>query len=151
MGRSSAPSDSPPWWCTPPAPATARSPCRAWTPTRPPGSATCSPARSTRTTMTSPSAERRLHPWSWLFVLLQQLRQFIVPLGVLLFVGGRSEDRYLLWPLVGVGALVVSAVWQYFTYRYRVDEDRLVVRDGVFERNVRQVPFARIHNVALHQ
>lgn len=101
--------------------------------------------------MTSAPAERRLHPWSWLFVLLQQLRQFIVPLLVLLFVGGRSDDRYLLWPLVGVAALVVAAVWRYFTYRYRVDEDRLVVREGVFERNVRQVPFARIHNVALHQ
>lgn len=101
--------------------------------------------------MTLPAAERRLHPWSWLFVLLQQVRQFIVPLLVLLFVGGRSEDRFLLWPLVGVAALVVSAVWQYFTYRYRVDEDRLVVREGVLERNVRQVPFARIHNVALHQ
>ena len=95
--------------------------------------------------------ERRLHPWSWLFVLLQQLRQFLVPLVVLVFVGGRAEDGYLLWSLVGVAALVATAVWQYFTYRYRVDEDRLVVRDGLLERNVRQVPFARIHNVALHQ
>ncbi len=95
--------------------------------------------------------ERRLHPWSWLFVLLQQLRQFLVPLVVLVFMGGRAEDGYLLWSLVGVAALVAAAVWQYFTYRYRVDEDRLVVRDGLLERNVRQVPFARIHNVALHQ
>ena len=28
--------------------------------------------------------ERRLHPWSWLFVLLQQLKQFIFPLIALL-------------------------------------------------------------------
>ena len=95
--------------------------------------------------------ERRLHPWSWLFVLLQQLRHFLVPLLVLVFLGGRAEDSYLLWPLIGVAALVVTAVWQYFTYRYRVDEDRLVVREGVLERQVRQVPFARIHNVTLHQ
>ena len=101
--------------------------------------------------MTTPPADRRLHPWSWLFVLLQQLRQFLVPLVVLLFLGGRDEDGTLLWPLVGVGALVVAAVWQYFTYRYRVDDDRLVVREGLLERSVRQVPFARIHNVALHQ
>ena len=101
--------------------------------------------------MTTPPADRRLHPWSWLFVLLQQLRQFLVPLVVLLFVGGRAEDGTVLWPLVGVGALVVAAVWQYLTYRYRVDDDRLVVREGVLERSVRQVPFARIHNVALHQ
>src|SRR5690606_24255515 len=28
--------------------------------------------------------ERRLHPWSWLFVLVQQLKQFLVPLLALL-------------------------------------------------------------------
>lgn len=93
--------------------------------------------------------ERRLHPWSWLFVLLQQLRQFIVPLLVLVFLG-RGES-YALWPLVGVAALAASSAWKYFTYRYQVDEDRLVVREGALERNVRQIPFARIHNVALHQ
>ena len=36
--------------------------------------------------------ERRLHPWSWLFVLLQQLRQFIFPLIALLVFGARKSD-----------------------------------------------------------
>ena len=96
-----------------------------------------------------PGTERRLHPWSWLFVLLQQLRQFIVPLLVLLFLG--RGDRHALWPLVGVAVLAATSAWTYFTYRYRVDADRLVVRAGLLERQVRQIPFARIHNVALHQ
>ena len=110
------------------------------------------PAAATGTPPPGAAAdERRLHPWSWLFVLLQQLRHFFVPLVALLFVGGGWGDSYLAWPLVGVAGLVAAAVWQYFTYRYRVDEDRLVVREGVFERKVRQVPFARIHNVTLHQ
>lgn len=95
--------------------------------------------------------ERRLHPWSWLFVLLQQLRQFLVPLLVLVVVGSRGGDRYMLWSLVGVGVLVAASVWRYFTYRYRVDADRVVVREGLLERKVRQIPFARIHNVTLHQ
>ena len=100
-------------------------------------------------------AERRLHPMSWLFVLLQQLRQFIVPLLALVVVGRGSDDGYgygsELWPLVGVGALAVVSVWQYFTYRYGVSGDALVVRSGLFERSVRVIPFARIHNVALQQ
>ncbi|CAN5635806.1 PH domain-containing protein [soil metagenome] len=93
--------------------------------------------------------DRRLHPWSWLFVLLQQLRQFIVPLAALLVLG--RGDRFLLYAVVGVGVLALGSVWQYFTYRYRIEADSLVVRSGLFERNLRQIPFARIHNVALHQ
>lgn len=94
--------------------------------------------------------ERRLHPWSWLFVLLQQLRQFIVPLAALLFLN-RGGDRWQLLPLAGVGVLALVSVWQYITYRYAVRGDSLVVRSGLFERQLRQIPFARIHNVAVHQ
>jgi putative membrane protein len=97
-------------------------------------------------------AERRLHPWSWLFVLLASVRQFIVPLAALVVFGGRSEDG---WQLAGAGVVVVllalGSVWRYFTYRYRIDDDSLLVRSGLFERSLRQVPFSRIHNVALHQ
>lgn len=97
---------------------------------------------------TAADAERRLHPMSWLFVLLQQLRQFVVPLIAAFFFGG---DRNELWPLIGVGVLALMAVWRYFTYRYGVTGDTLVVRSGLLERSVRVIPFARIHNVALQQ
>ena len=100
-------------------------------------------------TTPEPGAERRLHPLSWLFVLLAQLRQFIVPLVALLFFGQR--DEYALWPLIGVGVLALASVWQYFTYRYRIEDDSIVIRSGLLHRQLRQVPFARIHNVALHQ
>lgn len=97
--------------------------------------------------------ERRLHPLSWLFVLLQQLKQFIVPLVVLVAFGARGDTDWVvtLAPLVAVVVLAAIAVWQYFTFRYRVGTDRLVVRSGLLERSVREIPFARIHNVALHQ
>lgn len=98
-------------------------------------------------------AEHRLHPMSWLFVLLQQLKQFIVPLVALLVFGRGNPDRYgnELWPLIGVGVLVVVSLWRYATYRYGVHGDSLVVRSGMFERSLRVIPFARIHNVALQQ
>ena len=99
------------------------------------------------------NAEQRLHPWSWLFVLLQQLRQFIVPLLVLLFAGRRSgPDGWMaLGPLIGVGVLVTASVLQYFTYRYRVGSDTLIIRSGLLQRSQREIPFARIHNVGVHQ
>src|SRR4249919_3710944 len=93
--------------------------------------------------------ERRLHPWSWLFVLLQQLKQFILPLLALLVFG--QGDRNELWPMIGVGVLALVSVWRYFTYRYHIDADRLVIRSGVLHRSLRVIPFARIHNVAVHE
>ena len=65
-------------------------------------------------------------------MLLQQLRQFIVPLVVLLFAGrrGGSEGWWELAPLLGVGALVLVSVLQYFTYRYRVGRDGITIRSG---------------------
>lgn len=94
-------------------------------------------------------AEQRLHPMSWLFVLVQSLRQFIVPLVALVFFG--EGDRDALFPLIGVGVLVLVSVWQYATYRYGIGADRLVVRSGLLERGQRVIPFARIHNVTVHQ
>ncbi|MBB1087186.1 PH domain-containing protein [Lysobacter sp. SG-8] len=96
-------------------------------------------------------ADHRLHPMSWLFVLVQQLKSFIVPLGAILVFGRRGDNMYELWGLVGVGVLVVISLWQYFTYRYGVVGEALVVRSGLLERSLRVIPFARIHNVALQQ
>ena len=97
----------------------------------------------------SAGVEHRLHPLSWLFTLLTQLRQFALPLLVLLFTGrGNSTD---LWGLVAIVVLALVSVAQYFTYRYRVDSDGIVIRSGLFQRTVRHIPFARIQNVNLHQ
>ena len=95
------------------------------------------------------SAERRLHPLSWLFLLIGQLKQFALPLLVLLFTGKHSDSD--LWGLVGIGALMAYSIAQYFTYRYRIDSDGVVIRSGLLQRSLRHIPFARIQNVTLHQ
>lgn len=106
--------------------------------------------------MTTPSerlagAERRLHPLSWLFVLLASLREFAVPLIAVLFLGRRGNDTWELFGLIGVLALTVHAVVQYFTWRFRIDRDALVIRSGVLQRKLRHIPFQRIHDVTLHR
>jgi putative membrane protein len=94
--------------------------------------------------------ERRLHPWSWLFVLLEQLRQFALPLIALLFFGGRGSGQAWEWfGLVGVALLTGLAVVRYFTYRFRIEHGELVIRSGILHRNVRHIPLARIQNIAL--
>ncbi len=98
-----------------------------------------------------PLPEQRLHPLSFLFTLLEQLKQFVLPLAVAFFYGrGRGSDSDL-YALVGVVVLALLSIAQYFTYRYRIESDSVVVRSGVFQRSLRHIPFARIQNVSLHQ
>lgn len=95
------------------------------------------------------SREQRLHPLSWLFLLIDQLKQFAIPLLILLFTGKGSNTD--LWGLVGVAGLLVFSLVQYFTYRYRIEGDGVVIRSGLLQRSLRHIPFARIQNVTLHQ
>jgi putative membrane protein len=99
--------------------------------------------------------ERRLHPWSWLFVLQQQIQQLLLPLVALLVFGSRGDDDglpYYHWVTAAVVvAIVASALAQYWSYRYRIGNDTLSIRSGIFERTRREIPFARIHNVVVHQ
>lgn len=98
--------------------------------------------------------DQRLHPWSWLFVLLMQLRQFLLPLVALVVFGNRG-DRDEMWSnlaaLVVIVVLVAVSILQYLTFHYRIGRDAISVRSGVISRNRREIPFARIHNVVVHQ
>ncbi len=87
-------------------------------------------------------------------MLQQQIQQLLLPLVALLIFGSRKQEENLFYqwaPLIVVVALVATALLQYLTYRYRIDSDRLIIRSGVFERTRREIPFARIHNVVVHQ
>lgn len=110
------------------------------------------PAAAHDTGDAAQAAEQRLHPLSWLFVLLSQVRQFLLPLLAVLVFGARGEARWhLLAGAVAITALVAASIWRYLTYRYRIGTDSLFVRSGLFERSLRQIPFSRIHDVGLHQ
>lgn len=93
--------------------------------------------------------ERRLHPWSWLFVLIQQIKAFALPLLVLLFTGRGNSWEF--WGLAGGGVLVVVSLLQYFFYRFRVEGDGIVIRSGILQKSHRHIPYQRVHNVAVHQ
>ena len=90
--------------------------------------------------------ERRLHPFSWLFVLLTHLREAALPLIVFL-VFGRGEWWELLILVGAVGLAIYSFVYS-FGFRYRIDAGELLVREGIFDRTERHIPFARIQNIA---
>lgn len=87
----------------------------------------------------------RLHPLSWLFVLVASIRQFIVPVVAVVIFGARDDGS--MWGMLFVVPLVIAAIWRQFLFRYGFGPSGLVIRDGLMFRNVRQIEYERIENV----
>ncbi|MCR9245252.1 MAG: PH domain-containing protein [bacterium] len=87
----------------------------------------------------------RLHPFSWLFVLITRLRPFILPAILLLFFGQGSS--WELWGAVGAVVLAIYALIYSFGFRYQIAGEELLVREGVIFRTERHVPFSRVQSV----
>lgn len=92
--------------------------------------------------------ERRLHPLSVLFELLGVVRDAIVPIILLLY--AQDGGDVVLWCLIS-GGMVPLAVARYRSFRYRIGEDRIVIRSGLLQKTVRDIVFTRIQDVTLHQ
>ena len=86
---------------------------------------------------------------------MQQVREASGVPGVQVVVAAARTHRPRLVQVqeepAALVALLAAAVWRYLTFRYRIGADSVFVRSGLFERSLRQIPFSRIHDVALHQ
>lgn len=92
----------------------------------------------------------RLHRWSWLFIAGGTVKAMILPaVGAIFASGGFLLSRVDLLSLVFVVPALVFGFVRQRVYNYRFTETELVVRDGLLTRNVRHIPYERIHNVAL--
>lgn len=92
-------------------------------------------------------SDRRFHPLTVLFALAGQLRAFLVPILLATFTaqsrGRGAETWFLIFLIPGLGA----AAGRYWFSTYRYDETELVVRTGIFFKNERHIPYARIQSV----
>lgn len=89
--------------------------------------------------------QERLHPMSWLFAALALIRQLIVPLVAAAIFG--SRDGAPPWLAFAIVPLIAGAVWKQYFYRYGLGPDGLVIREGLFFHNVRQIDYSRIENI----
>lgn len=93
------------------------------------------------------NTEKRLHPMSWLFIIIEFIKHFFVPLLVAFFAGG--GDSYETLAAVFVIPGVLFAIIQYWVYRYTLAENEVMIREGVLIKNVRHVKYERIQNLNL--
>ena len=91
---------------------------------------------------------KRLHPWSVLFLLAGQLRQFALPVFVALVLGSRARET--AWQLYALPVLIPYALFvvvRYLTFNYRFGDGELVIQSGLFFKNERHLPYSRIQNL----
>ncbi|MFC3195401.1 PH domain-containing protein [Marinicella sediminis] len=91
------------------------------------------------------TAGHRLHNSSPLFLFIEAIKKMVFPL--LLGIIGTSGDKQD-WIIIGVAALAsVMTIVQFWFYHYWLEEDRLVVKEGILFKSLRQVPYERIQNL----
>lgn len=93
--------------------------------------------------------QQRLHPLSWLFSLTTYIRQLIFPLAAFLIFGAR--DNAAVWGAIVIVPLLIGALWQQWIYRYGFGPRGLIIQDGLFFRNVRQIEYQRIENIDIER
>lgn len=92
---------------------------------------------------------RQLHPMSVIFGVGLAAKRLLLPgLIVLLF---RPGGQYEIWLMILFVPAVLGALAKYVSFRYRLGEEELVVREGIVTRNERHIPYARIQNIDLVQ
>jgi len=89
-----------------------------------------------------------------LFELIRSIRAFIVPLIFTAVFAGRG-------PALGGGSLffflfliafpMLIALMRFASYRYKLEEGHVTIREGVLSRKVRRIPVRRIHNINTSQ
>jgi putative membrane protein len=94
------------------------------------------------------SSEQRLHPYSVIFAFIAQVRLFILP-GIFLYfgVGSRDNEWWQPWMMLFIVPSVAVAVLRYLTYRFRYEDNELVIQSGLMFRKERHIPYARIQNI----
>ena len=95
-------------------------------------------------------SEQRLHPISVLFGLGKALRELALPGVLVLFSAGRGGWDWWdwqLWAMLLVIPYVFVSIGRYLSFRYRYEENEMVVRTGLVFRNERHIPYARIQNL----
>jgi putative membrane protein len=92
-----------------------------------------------------------LHPVSLIFDLLAHARSYLLPIVFGLLGAANGNATWLIVSAVLFVPAVASSVIRYFTLKYRIKGNYLVVDQGLLFRKTRTIPVDRIQNIDLTQ
>jgi len=92
----------------------------------------------------------RLHKSSPLFILLHVVIKSIIPLAFGVFTYGSSKYSNIM--IIVAGIFIASfSVLQYWYYHYWIKDEKIEIKEGIFFKQNRKVPYSRIQNVNVSQ
>jgi len=74
-------------------------------------------------------------------------RALLLPAAALVFTAGSSGRDWDLWLMLLLVPYTLAALARSLSFRYRFDEDEMVIRKGWIFRSERHIPYARIQNI----
>ena len=104
-------------------------------------------------TPSDPGAWQRTSPFAIVFFIgrtiksfTQSLIQLVATFGVLAVFIERNPQVWLAIP-VGILAIIAGGVLQYWFFRFRIEEDRIHIHQGVVRKTALDLPFDRVQGI----
>lgn len=92
-------------------------------------------------------SDRRLHPLSLFFDLGARIQDLAIPGLLVLFSAGFAGADWQVWAMFLIIPYAFISVARYLSFRYRYEENEMVLRSGILFRNERHIPYSRIQNL----
>lgn len=98
------------------------------------------------------SAPRRLAPATlivkWIRIVPQTL---IGGIGIAATGAERGLSRFLMFAAIAAGISAAFVILAWWRFTYALGDDEIVIEKGIFKRQRRVIPFARIQDIAIEQ
>jgi putative membrane protein len=99
----------------------------------------------------APSLEGRLHPFTLFFAFWNAVRNFLLPLVIVLLFRRREPDVYIWIGSLFIGLPIALALIKYFTFTYRIEHGELITKQGLLGRTERNIPLSRVQDIRIEQ
>ena len=100
-----------------------------------------------------PGVWQRTSPFAIVFFVGRTVRnlarsfiQLVAAFGALAVLVERNPATVLVIPF-GILAIIAGGVLQYWFFRFRLEEDRILIRQGVFQKTSLDLPFDRVQGI----
>jgi putative membrane protein len=101
------------------------------------------------------SKPKRLHPIAILGYMGKRIKNFIFPIAAFTFSVTRDSGRPLLFALgvslIAIIIIFISSLLSWLRYTYQLEQDELRIKDGIFIRKKRYIPYERIQSIDLSE